>query len=141
MIGSVRREGHVGLRVLVVEDNPINLELVTFLLEQEECEVTATDRGETALEFAAHTAFDLVLMDLELPGINGYEATRRLKVDPATASIPVIALTAQAMRGEEARARVAGCSLYLTKPLNTERFREVLLALSGKREASGERPA
>jgi CheY-like chemotaxis protein len=123
----------VGLRILVVEDNPINLELVTVLLEQEGCEVTATDRGERALELAAGTRFDLILMDLELPGMNGYEATQRLRADPATAAVPVIALTAQAMRGEDARARAAGCSLYLTKPLNTQQFREVLHSIRADR--------
>ncbi|MFB3820065.1 MAG: response regulator, partial [Candidatus Methylomirabilales bacterium] len=91
-------------RVLVVEDNPVNLELVTFLLELEGCEVTATDRGEQALELARACRFDLIVMDVELPGMSGYETTRRLKADPATAGIPVIVVTAQAMREEEARA-------------------------------------
>lgn len=124
------------LRVLVVEDNPVNLELVKFLLEEEGCQVTATDRGEEALQLAASMPFDLILMDLQLPGIDGYETTRHLKANPATASIPVIALTAQAMRGEEARALAAGCKLYLTKPLNTQQFREILRSITAGPQGS-----
>lgn len=122
------QEGSVP-RVLVVEDNPINLELLTALLEQEGCEVTTAERGEEGVRHAQAERFDLVLMDLQLPDITGYEALRLLRANPVTASVPVVAVTAQAMRGEEDRVKAAGFGLYLTKPLDTRRFRQVLQTL------------
>ena len=113
-------------RVLVVEDNAINLELVVALLKQGGCEVLVAETAEAGLRLARGDRPDLVLMDLQLPVTSGYEAVQRLKADAATASIPVVALTAQAMRGDEARARAAGCVAYLTKPLNTRAFWNVL---------------
>ena len=109
-------------RVLVVEDNALNLELVVVLLKQGGCEVLVAETAEAGLRLARGERPDLVLMDLQLPGMTGYEAVQRLKGDAATASIPVVALTAQAMRGDEARARAAGCDAYLTKPVNTRVF-------------------
>jgi two-component system cell cycle response regulator DivK len=116
----------VASRVLVIEDNPVNLEVVTAFLEGESCLVLSAGTAEIGLRLAADERPDLILMDLQLPGMTGYEATRKLKADPATASIPVVALTAQAMRGDEARAREAGCDAYLTKPVDMEVFREAL---------------
>lgn len=116
-------------RVLVVEDNPVNLELVTELLEQEGCQVLAAPSAEAALRLAAIERPDLVLMDLQLPGMTGYEATRRLKAAPATATIPVMVLTSYAMRGDDLKARDAGCDGYLTKPLDTNLFRKTLRRL------------
>lgn len=113
-------------RVLVVEDNPVNLELVGALLESEGYSVILAGTADVGLRLAARERPDLVVMDIQLPGMSGYEATRRLKVDPATAAIPVVALTAHAMQGEEARAREAGCDAFLTKPIDTKAFRETL---------------
>ena len=113
-------------RVLVVEDNPVNLELVTELLEQEGCQVLSAQSAEDGLRLAAAERPDLVLMDLQLPGMTGYAATSRLKADPNTAAIPVMALTSFAMRGDDRKAREAGCDAYLTKPLDTQVFRETL---------------
>jgi two-component system cell cycle response regulator DivK len=113
-------------RVLVVEDNAVNLELVVALLEQDGREVLVAETAEAGIRIAAEKRPDLILMDLQLPGMTGYEATRKLKADPATAAIPVVALTAQAMRGDEARARAAGCDAPLTKPINARLFREAL---------------
>jgi len=113
-------------RVLVVEDNAVNLELVVALLEQEGCEVLTAETADAALPLVATEHPDLILMDVQLPGMTGYEATRCLKADPATARIPVVALTAQAMRGDELRAVEAGCVAYLTKPLNARAFRDLL---------------
>jgi two-component system cell cycle response regulator DivK len=110
----------------VVEDNALNLELTIALLAQEQCEVLTAETAVAALDLARQERPDLILMDIQLPGMTGYEATRRLKADPATAGIPVVALTAQAMRGDEARAAEAGCAAYLTKPLDAHLFREVL---------------
>ena len=113
-------------RVLVVEDNPVNLELVTELLEQEGCQVLPAASAEAGLRLAAAERPDLVLMDLQLPGMTGYAATSRLKADPNTAAIPVLALTSFAMQGDDRKAREAGCDGYLTKPLDTYAFRETL---------------
>ena len=113
-------------RVLVVEDNPVNLELVTELVEQEGCRVLTAGSGEAGLRLARAERPDLILMDLQLPGMTGYEATRRLKADPATAAIPVLAITAFAMPGDDLKARKAGCNAYLTKPLDAQVFRDTL---------------
>ena len=119
-------------RILVVEDNAVNLELVVALLEQEGCEVLVAETADAALHLARAAHPDLVLMDVRLPGMTGYEATRRLKADPATAAIPIVALTAQAMRGDETRAAEAGCAAYLTKPLDGRAFRDILRRFLGK---------
>lgn len=116
----------MSLRVLVVEDNPVNLELVVEVLEQEGCEVLTTQSAEAGLRLAAAERPDLILMDFQLPGMTGYEATRRLKGHPATAAIPVVALTASAMRGDDLKALEAGCDGYLTKPLDLRAFRDTL---------------
>ena len=118
-------------RVLVVEDNPVNLELVAALLESEGCGVILAETADVSLRLAATERPDLIVMDIQLPGISGYEATRRLKADPATAGISVVALTAHAMRGEEARAREAGFDAFLTKPIDTLAFREMLRRFLG----------
>jgi len=113
-------------RILVVEDNLVNLELAVALLEHEHCEVLTAETADVALHLARTELPDLILMDLHLPGMTGYEATRRLKTDPATARIPVVALTAQAMCGDDLRAAEAGCAAYITKPVDTQSFREIL---------------
>ena len=116
----------MGRRVLVVDDHPMSLELVTALLEQEGYQVLAAASGEVGLHLTAAEAPDLILMDLQLPGMTGYEAIRRLKADPATAAIPVLALTGSAMRGDDLKVREAGADGYLTKPLDARAFRETL---------------
>ncbi len=118
-------------RILVVEDNAVNLELLIALLEQEGCEVLVAETADAGLRLARTAQPALILMDVQLPGMTGYEATRHLKADPATAAIPVVALTALAMQGEEERAKAAGCAGYLTKPLDTETFRETVRQLLG----------
>ena len=119
----------VSLRVLVVEDNPVNLELITEVLMQEGYQVLTAQSAEAGLRLAVAGRPDLILMDMQLPGMTGYEVTHRLKANPATAAIPVIALTAYAMRGDELRAREAGCDAYLTKPLDLRAFRDTLRRL------------
>ena len=105
-------------RVLIVEDNPLNRELAEAILELAGYEVVSAGDGEAALATARATRPDLILMDVELPRLDGLEATRRLKADPTTRRIPVVALTAYAMAGDEERARAAGCDGYVTKPIN-----------------------
>ncbi len=109
-------------RILVVEDNAVNLELVTDLLEAHGFAIAQATTAEEGLRLARELAPDLVLMDLSLPGMDGLAATRALKTNPATCHLPVIALTAHAMRGDEAAALKAGCDGYLSKPIDTRTF-------------------
>jgi two-component system cell cycle response regulator DivK len=139
---SPRREGPdeapmSGRRILLVEDNPLNRELLETVLVRAGYEVLVAPDGESALAAAHATHPDLILMDLELPGLDGLEATRRLKADPATRGIPILALTAYAMRGDEERARRAGCDGYLTKPINRRTLLDAIAScLPGGREAA-----
>ena len=103
--------------ILIVEDVELNRELLVQLLEDRYRLVLAGD-GAAALECAAQSRPDLVLMDLSLPRMDGWEATRRLKADETLARIPVIVLSAHAMRGDEERARASGCDDFLTKPID-----------------------
>jgi two-component system cell cycle response regulator DivK len=112
--------------VLVVEDETVNLELVVALLEEANCQVLTATSAKDAIRVAASERPDLILMDLQLPGMTGYEATRQLKADPATTGIPVVALTADVTKGAEARAKEAGCSAFLTKPINRQALLETL---------------
>jgi CheY-like chemotaxis protein len=107
--------------ILIVEDTELNRDLLEQLLEEEHRLVFAAD-GVAALERAAETKPDLILMDLSLPRLDGWEATRRLKADPGLAKTPVVALSAHAMRGDEERARAAGCDDFLTKPIDEDRL-------------------
>lgn len=109
-------------RVLVIEDNAAGLELVCTLLEGVGCDVLTAATAKAGLAAARAEGPDLILMDVQLPGMDGYEATFRLKSDSRTAKIPVVAVTAHAMRGEEDQARAAGCDGYLTKPIREQEF-------------------
>ena len=103
--------------ILIVEDIELNRDLLAQLLEDDHRLVFAED-GVAALARAAETKPDLILMDLSLPRMDGWEATRRLKADPATAQVPVVVLSAHAMKGDEDRARASGCDDVLTKPID-----------------------
>ena len=107
-----------GERVLVVEDNEKNMKLVRDVLQAKGYRTLEAATGAQAVELAAEHAPDLVLMDIQLPGIDGVEALRRLRADERTASIPVLALTAQAMHGDRERFLAAGFDGYLSKPVN-----------------------
>jgi len=107
--------------ILIVEDVALNRDLLTQLLEDEHRLLYAED-GLAALDAAATHRPDLILMDLSLPRLDGWQATRRLKADPRLASIPVVALSAHAMRGDEESARQCGCDEFLTKPVDEERL-------------------
>jgi two-component system, cell cycle response regulator DivK len=114
--------------VLLVEDNPANMRLAVAVLESAgHCVINATD-AETGLTLARHHRPHLILMDIQLPGMDGLEATRLLKQDEATRGIPVIALTALAMKGDEERIRAAGCDGYVAKPLDYKDFLAVIAA-------------
>ena len=114
-------------RVLIIEDNPANMTLATFLLQSAGHSVLAARDAETGLTLARAEQPDLVLMDIQLPGMDGLEATALLKKDDATRDIPVVALTALAMKGDEARIRAAGCDGYIAKPLA---YRDFLATIS-----------
>jgi two-component system cell cycle response regulator DivK len=116
----------IGPRVLVVDDDPLGRELVTELLEKEGCQVLTAASAEIGLRLAAAERPALILMDLRLPGITGEEAIRKLKADAATAGVPVVAVTAAAMLGNDEEARDAGCDAYLTKPFDVKVFRDTL---------------
>ena len=103
-------------RILVVEDNPLNLELVTDLLEADGFLVSHARTAEEGFRAARELSPDLILMDLSLPGLDGLAATRALRADPATRHLTIVALTAHAMKGDEAIALRAGCDGYLAKP-------------------------
>ena len=105
---------------LIVDDNAANLKLARVLLSGEGYEVRTAGDAEQALELLESFCPRLILMDLQLPGMDGLELTRRLKADPTRRDIAVIALTAYAMKGDEEKARAAGCDGYVTKPIDTE---------------------
>jgi len=109
-------------KVLIIEDNPANMTLATFLLQSAGHSVLAATDAETGLTLARSEQPDLVLMDIQLPGMDGLEATALLKKDDTTRDIPVVALTALAMKGDEARIRAAGCDGYIAKPLAYKEF-------------------
>ena len=115
--------------VLVVEDNPANMTLAVFLLRSAGHTVLSATDAEAGLTLARDSRPDLILMDIQLPGMDGLEATRLLKLDHTTRAIPVIALTALAMKGDEERIRAAGCDGYIAKPLA---YRDFLASVAGQ---------
>jgi len=121
-------------RILVIEDNPKNLKLVRDVLTFSGFEVIEATYAEEALSILEHSQPRMILMDLQLPGMDGLTLTRRLKADPATAGIAIVALTAHAMKGDEQKARAAGCDGYITKPINTRTLHTELVHLLAARK-------
>jgi len=120
-----------GERILVVEDNAVNRRLVGFLLRSRGYEVREATSAREAFELVAGERVDLVLMDVQLPELDGLEATRRLKADAATRDIPVVAVTSYAMKGDREKALAAGCCGYITKPIDQKTFvQEVAMHLT-----------
>ncbi len=109
-------------QILVVDDNQVNTKLVSCVLVVEGYQVACAAEAQQAISMLQKKTFDLILMDLALPGMDGLELTRRLKLDVQTKKIPVVALTANAMKGDEQQALDAGCIGYITKPINTSEF-------------------
>jgi len=115
-----------GARILIVDDNATNLKLVAYLVRAHGYHVeTALDAEAALASIKAHRP-DLILMDIQLPGIDGLELTRRLKANPATRDIVIIALTAYAMKGDQDKALAAGCDDYVTKPIDTRALPETI---------------
>ncbi len=130
-----------GRTVLLVEDNVHNRAIFAGILAHYGYTVKEATNGKEALEMAATVSPELVIMDLSLPVMDGWEATRRMKADPALQHIPVIALTAHAMAGDEARAREAGCDGYLAKPISPKKVVAVVQRMLEERGAPSKRPA
>jgi two-component system, cell cycle response regulator DivK len=121
-------------QILLIEDNPVNQRLTQFLLKSQGYEVWGATNAPEAFALLRERRPDLILMDIQLPEVDGLAAARQLKADPATRNIPVVAVTSYAMKGDEAKAREAGCTGYITKPLDKTLFLETvakILADSG----------
>ena len=110
---------NVGARILIIEDSPVNMKLASDVLEAEGFVIQQAVDAEQALALLEHWTPDLVLTDIALPGMDGLGLTRKLKSDPRLGRIPIVALTAFAMKGDEQKARAAGCDGYITKPIQT----------------------
>ncbi len=112
--------------ILIVEDNELNMKLVRGLLTMGKYSTLEAVDGETGIRLAHEHQPDLILMDIQLPGMDGLEATRLIREDPALKDVPVVALTSYAMQGDEDKAKDAGCSGYISKPIDTRRFLETV---------------
>ena len=118
-------------RVMIVEDNELNMKLFNDLLEAQKYETVQTSNGLEALDLARMHKPDLILMDIQLPEVSGLEVTKWLKEDDELARIPVIAVTAFAMKGDEERIRQGGCEAYISKPISVMKFIETVKSYLG----------
>jgi two-component system cell cycle response regulator DivK len=127
-------------KILIIEDNPANLKLACLLLRNVSHDVLCAVDGETGLTLARAEQPDLILMDIQLPGMDGLAATALLKRDPATAAIPIIALTAMAMKADQEKSQIAGCDAYIVKPLRYQELYAAIDTLLAKRalQAAGQ---
>ena len=112
--------------ILVIEDNALNMKLIKSLLQLGDYDVAEASDAESGIELAKKHKPDLILMDIQLPGMDGLHATQIISKNPELKKIPVVAITSYAMHGDEQKARSAGCIGYITKPINTRNFLEVL---------------
>jgi CheY-like chemotaxis protein len=120
-------------RILLVEDNEVNRRLAGFLLRSQGYQVREATTALAAFEIIEKERPDLIVMDIQLPGMDGLEATRKIKEQPATADIPIIAVTSYAMKGDREKALAAGCAGYVTKPIDKNTFiQEVAAHVGGK---------
>lgn len=119
-------------RVLVIEDNEKNMYLMTFLLEKMGHRVLQAVTGEEGVETAEREVPDLVLMDIQLPGIDGFEATRRIRASVAARDVPIVAVTSFAMTGDRERLLAAGCNGYIEKPIDPDAIRAQISGFLGE---------
>ena len=121
-------------RVLVIEDNDQNMYMITYLLEHAGLEVFQAFDGASGLECAAATPPDLIILDIQLPGLDGYEVARRLRMESRLADVPIVAVTSFAMAGDRERILAAGCTDYLEKPIDPDTFVESVTQHIGRKE-------
>jgi|SRR5882672_12423913 len=114
--------------ILIVDDNPTNLKLASHVLEAEGYTIDLATDAEQAQELLYHMTPDLILMDIALPGMDGLTLTRKLKTDAKLKHVPIVAMTAFAMKGDEQKALDAGCTGYITKPIDTRKFPQQVAA-------------
>ena len=126
-----RQQDRMAKTVLVVEDNELNMKLFHDLLEAHGYNIIQTRNGLEALDLARRHRPDLILMDIQLPEVSGLEVTKWIKEDDELRSIPIIAVTAFAMKGDEERIRQGGCEAYLSKPISVAKFIETVKAYLG----------
>jgi two-component system cell cycle response regulator DivK len=129
LIGDWR--GRMAKTVLIVEDNELNMKLFRDLLEAHGYQTSGTSNGFEALDLVRKLRPDLVLMDIQLPQVSGLEVTKWIKDDPELRNIPVVAVTAFAMKGDEERIREGGCEAYLSKPISVGKFIETVRRFVG----------
>jgi two-component system cell cycle response regulator/two-component system cell cycle response regulator DivK len=120
-------------KILLVEDNPVNRRLAVFLLRAHGYEVREATTGAEVFEILKTDHPDLIVMDIQLPGMDGLEITKKLKEQPATADIPVVAVTSFAMKGDREKALAAGCAGYVTKPIDKNTFIQEVAAHVGSK--------
>jgi CheY-like chemotaxis protein len=117
--------------ILIVEDNPVNQKLIAFLLARSSYTYDIANHGAMALELLEAKDYRLVLMDMMMPIMNGYDATKAIRANPKYANLPVIALTANAMKGEDDKCRKVGCNDYIAKPYSKEQILGAITKLIG----------
>jgi len=113
-------------KILIVEDNPVHTRLIEMTLRAKNYTILKATNGEEALVIATRERPDLIIMDLNLPQMTGFEVTKKLRENPAFRHTPIIALTAYAMRGDRERVIESGCDMYMTKPINTRELPRVI---------------
>jgi CheY-like chemotaxis protein len=119
-------------KILIVEDNPPSLRLIEITLRSRGYTLLRATDGEEALAVAVRERPDLIIMDVQLPGMSGLEVTRRLRQMPEFAAVPIVAVTANAMKGDREKTHRAGCDAYLSKPINTRELPQVIGRMLGK---------
>jgi len=124
-------------RILIVEDNPQNMRLIKMTLGAKDYTLLEATDGAQALDVAVRGQPDLIIMDIQLPKVSGLEVTRRLRGIPSFSHVPIIAITAYAMKGDKEKAIDAGCDAYLSKPISTRELPQVIAQMLSKRQKEG----
>jgi two-component system cell cycle response regulator DivK len=128
-------------KILIIEDNEQSLYLATFLLQRSGYEIIQARSGPEGITLAARTRPDVILLDIQLPGMDGYAVARALRQDPASKDVPIVAVTSHAMVGDRERTLEAGCNAYIEKPINPETFAsEIEKSLTARPPGGGASP-